>query len=364
MLKRGEPFFRWDYLSGRWEMADEDDLRPGLMILVHPASGGYDPQLGFTGAAPKKGKPVPEVEHAAIGLDELPDRSESNEASSAADVWKTIATHGRDAEYVGIELVGKLGLANSFGKLISLALRLHDWGKAHPAFAGGTYRVSPARTDLAKAPNSAWRARQELYDTTTHGPRRGFRHELVSSLAVLELLRGINPSHPAILGNVTEMLKKCGFEPELRPAEWSDHPIASELSAIEFNLLLYLIASHHGKVRVSMQASPRDQEFPFEEPEFVGTGLPIRGVREEDLLPPVLLSATDDHSEMPRLQLSLAPASMGCRLDMEPVGPNGCNRWWITSVPSRSAISKRSYVPVTAARRMIEPHRDGTPIRC
>jgi CRISPR-associated endonuclease/helicase Cas3 len=93
-----------------------------------------------------------------------------------------------------------------------------------------------------------------------------------------------------------------------------ENSIADELKSLtesEFNLLLYLIASHHGKVRVSMQASPINQDFPFESEHFVGTGMPIRGVREGDVIPGVDLPSASSNITMPEMKISLAPAAMG-----------------------------------------------------
>jgi CRISPR-associated endonuclease/helicase Cas3 len=194
---------------------------------------------------------------------------------------------------------------------------LHDWGKAHPAFALGTYLVSPLRVDLAKAPDAAWEKRKwskTFYLTESHGPRRGFRHELASCLAVLELLRTADAKHPAILGRHEAMLVACGIDPELPTQSLDKNPIADELKSLsesEFNLLLYLIASHLGKVRVSMQASPIDQDFPFESEHFFGTGMPIRGVREGDVIPGVDLPSASGNITMPEMKISLAPAAMG-----------------------------------------------------
>jgi CRISPR-associated endonuclease/helicase Cas3 len=66
------------------------------------------------------------------------------------------------------------------------------------------------------------------------------------------------------------------------------------------------VLCHHGKVRTSLHASPKDQEYP--DPGD-GRGMPIRGIREGDALPPVLL---DGRSPLlPGLTLTLAPAAMG-----------------------------------------------------
>jgi len=312
---RKQDAWMWDYLDGQWIACDENELRPGMMVLVSPAVGGYSAEIGFHGNKPKKNESVPIVEVIAArdGFEDG-DASESNEQGSELAVWKTIATHCREAAKVAAQLTADLGIADRFASIIASSMRLHDWGKAHPAFASGTYCVEPERTDLAKAPRDAWRPRNRLYRTEEHGPRLGFRHELASCLATLELLRGANPHHPAILGEYHDVLVACGFEPEVDPVGGKDNSLANELNALsatDFNLLLYLIASHHGKVRVSMQASPKDQDFPFDDKRYIGEGMPIRGVREGDAMPSVLLPASNGDAETPELTLNLSPAAMG-----------------------------------------------------
>ena len=312
---RKQDKWMWDYLDGHWIACDENDLRPGMMVLVSPAVGGYSTESGFHGDKPKKNESVPIAKaiSARDGFDDS-DACESNEQGSEIAVWKTIETHCREAADVAAQLTAKLGIADRFASIIASSMRLHDWGKAHPAFASGTYYVEPERTDLAKAPRDAWRPRNRLYRTDTHGPRFGFRHELASCLATLELLRGANPYHPAILGEYHDVLVACGMEPKVDPADGKDNSLANKLNALtatDFNLLLYLIASHHGKVRVSMQASPKDQDFPFDDDRYIGYGMPIRGVREGDTMPSVLLPTSDGEVETPELSLSLSPASMG-----------------------------------------------------
>jgi CRISPR-associated endonuclease/helicase Cas3 len=75
-------------------------------------------------------------------------------------------------------------------------------------------------------------------------------------------------------------------------------------TAAEFDLLAYLVLSHHGKVRVALHAGPKDQDYVARD----DRGLPIRGVRDRDALPAVSL---DGVSSLPVFSLSLAPAALG-----------------------------------------------------
>ena len=330
--QKGQVWY-WDYVEGIWQNARPDNLRPGLMLMVAANAGGYDPQFGFNADKLKKGQATLDISTGLTNASATQaDLQEGSESSSEAQ-WKTIVTHCREAAGIGRSLAESLRLGPRLTKLIALAMRLHDWGKAHPAFASGTYRVDPPRSDLAKAPKSAWRSLQKFYETASHGPRPGFRHELVSTLATLHLLWQANPKHEALLGaNASWMrhIPHAGIEP---PQHRDDaalllaNPIATELNELtseEFNLLLFLIASHHGKVRLSLQASPKDQEFPYDQLKFFGYGMPIRGVREGDELPSVALpDATGDCVKMPAITLSLVPAAIGLS---EQFGPSWSER--------------------------------------
>jgi CRISPR-associated endonuclease/helicase Cas3 len=319
--------WKWDYLDGEWTRARAETLRPGMILLVDDDVGGYDPDFGFTGEKRKKGSDSLEIlkelqTPSDVQLAVSSDRQEESDSLSQIDEWKTIVTHCSEAAHEGRTLAASLGLSDVLSNIIDLSLRLHDWGKAHPAFANGTYRVDPIRTDLAKAPKASWRAPKKCYETETHGARKGFRHELASCLATLELLKRSAPNHPALIGGDSEMqealrqfrsasavVREDAELPEL------SNSIADEvaaLSATDFNLLLYLIASHHGKVRMSLQASPADQEFDDRSNRLVGTGMPIRGVREGDLVPLVALPLPDGTPiEMPEINLSLEVAAIG-----------------------------------------------------
>jgi len=64
------------------------------------------------------------------------------------------------------------------------------------------------------------------------------------------------------------------------------------------------VLSHHGKVRVALHAGPKDQEYVARDE----LGLPIRGVREGDVLPAISL---DSEHSLPEFMLTLAPAELG-----------------------------------------------------
>lgn len=317
----------WEFQESKWQPLKEDMCYPGRVILVDVAFGGYDPRRGFTGERPKKSDPPIEVRE---GIEnradaDLSDVGQVRDDRSKQAQWKTIATHGKEvAEYIQ-QLGERLSLAPVIADVLLLAALWHDLGKAHPAFQ---YNIvigdnDPPRDDFAKAPNWIDYRKKEFShpeanreSDVAYGRRRGFRHELASVLALFELLARHNPEHEALLGPYRELFEKGVLRAPSGDVETlSDHAIAeclNKLSADKFNLLVYLICCHHGKVRGAWQAAPHDQQFPYENVKLVGSGLPIRGVRDGDPMPSVELSLPDGQiASFPAVTLHLDPAAVG-----------------------------------------------------
>jgi CRISPR-associated endonuclease/helicase Cas3 len=239
--------WRWDYLDREWQPAGKDNVYPGMILLALSSSGGYSPERGFDASIKK---PVPELAPTAAPD---ADAAEEDESLSETADWQTIAEHGEKV---------RAAIALPLSPVLDLAATYHDIGKAHPAFRS-LLKDAPSAA-IAKAPPSAW-LKPPRYQAAAGDPRPGFRHELASTLALLRNRDKLPP-----------------------------------LSDDDFNLFLYLVAAHHGKVRASMQASPRDQDHPVARS---GGDMPIRGVMESDTLPAVL--------DLPDTSLTLAPASIG-----------------------------------------------------
>lgn len=301
-----------DYIDGAWSARDARRLVPGMTVLLDAGEGGYDLERGWNPKA-KTVAPVPLV--AEADLDALATASSGAERDdlSIAKAWKTIATHGREAEQEARTLSETLGLDAELARVVTLAARWHDVGKAHGAFQDAIrsdHRATApigARRDLAKAPDGAWRK-------PPYPERPGFRHELASTLALFEVLRRRDPFHPALLGPHRALLEAMGTALEA-PAPLPPHPLADEIAALsadDFDLVAWLVCTHHGKVRCVWTSTPLDQEAPHGG---------IHGVREGDPLPPLALTnAAGDVVETPPLTLSLAASEMG-------VGPRYGASW-------------------------------------
>lgn len=301
-LRGGVRAWVWDWIDGAWVIATRGALLPGRTVLVAAEVGGYDPTRGFDPAISGAVSPVaPTVRPSP---EDEADASQDGEPQSEYR-YKTIATHGGEVATEATRIATALGLPARYRDALRLAGLWHDLGKAHPAFQGSIRAPDrPERGDLAKAPNGAW-PRVDLYRDRTTGERRpGFRHELASALALFAVLEAHRPDHPALLGPWAEILGAP-------PAPRSGAPTAAEREILslsdpsQFDLVAYLVASHHGKVRASLHAAPVDQEYRARD----GRGPPIRGVREGDRLPPTRLDAAGP--ALPGLELTLEPAAMG-----------------------------------------------------
>jgi CRISPR-associated endonuclease/helicase Cas3 len=307
-LRPGVRAWVWDFVDGEWIVAQRSSLLPGRTVCIASASGGYHPDRGFDPACSKPVTPVP-IAPLSAGTEAFADSddADSNDGTSVAG-WKTIACHSDEVQELVDALSGVVAVPASVRRVLSVAARWHDVGKSHSAFQGAITRRPPGmrRPDLAKAPDDRW---SRPYGTADGDERPGLRHELASALALFSVLSRYSPGHAGLLGGFEEALRLLGAE---LPRAIDDLSCASsaerlllDCSAEEFDLVAYLVATHHGKVRVSLHAGPKDQDYRDGD----GRGLPIRGVRDRDVLPSMRVERQS--VPLPSFTMSLAPAGLG-----------------------------------------------------
>ncbi|MEM9492454.1 MAG: HD domain-containing protein, partial [Myxococcota bacterium] len=315
LKKKGKVGYVLDFQSGAWQRLGGDEARrlsAGMMILLPAALGGYDDKRGWDqrskAAVGEVRASASAADRGVAGLLDDSAAAQDDDSLSHLQIFKTIATHGRETGDTVRELGAALDLAEPYRALLVLAGRWHDAGKAHETFQGaiGNDGREPAglreRRDLAKAPAGAWRM-------PPYPERPGFRHELVSALALFELLRRMAPDHPALLGSCGAMLAAAGIDPVAVVADEriaADDVLAAELAALDahsFDVLAYVVCAHHGKVRCSWTGTPRDQEAGH---------AGIHGVCERDTLGNLRLCDGDGRDRaVPELTMWLDAAALG-----------------------------------------------------
>ena len=216
--------WRWNPLSERWERAQA--ARPGAVYLVDAKSGGYNDAAGWTGESKDKPTPHPPQDG------ELP--RYAGDRLTFVRQWQPLAAHTAQIVRETDKLAKALSLDNSTAAALHAAALWHDTGKAHEEFQAMLVGNDTSRQDTlwAKSDNKNGKCR-----------RLGFRHELASALAWL---------------------------------------LKAPADAAERDLVGYLIAAHHGKVRLSIRSLPGEQGNPED-----SEGLFARGIWHGDKLPPI-----------------------------------------------------------------------------
>lgn len=237
--------YRWDSLDGKWRPF-HGNIRPGLVLMLDVKAGGYSERFGLMASLTK---PV-----SSVAADMVVGSSET-----LGDDWRSrlarnveLTHHLGDVEAAAARLCQSLGGIEEVTAVLR-ASRWHDVGKSHPIFQATMYDCALAEASdktplLAKSPS---RSRHQ---------RKHFRHELASMLA------------------------------------WLEHAENEENA----DLVAYLIAAHHGKVRLSLRAIP--EEKGPDGKRFA------RGVWEGDELPAI---AIDDGETISATRLRLDLMELG-----------------------------------------------------
>jgi CRISPR-associated endonuclease/helicase Cas3 len=242
--RKGVVLWQWDALDRKWvNLSNDRALRPGMTLLSRAADGGYHEATGFE---PNRKEPVTvvsveQISHQdAFGDDRL---SLQKKPIALVDHLSHVAEQAK-------------GLCASVGETLHAkplirAARWHDLGKAHPVFDASMHACNEAPVGLlAKSP------------CRTHHSRSFFRHELASMLA------------------------------------W----LAQHEGEADADLIAYLIAAHHGKVRMSLRAMPTERAD-------MGVKRFARGIWEGDTLP--ALEFDGERSNETTLRLALMEIGEG-----------------------------------------------------
>lgn len=162
--------------------------------------------------------PLPRLAATFAGVDDL---ETGDDPVSVGEHWVTLADHLTDTEQAALRLLDSVPvlLPAPFADAVIEAAALHDVGKAHQVFRDSVAAIAqhagvelPSDEVFAKSGDPTRRLRHS---------RRGFRHELASALWLLE----------------------CRDE---------------LIQSSEADLVIYLVAAHHGRVRMGLRSLQDD----------------------------------------------------------------------------------------------------------
>ena len=229
IFAKKQPVYRWNSLDERFEKPSLG-LVPGATYLLPLSSGGYRSDIGWTAIAKDRLK-LEEIAAHQKGTE--PD-AHGRDPASFIGKWISLRDHLQAVEKATADISRSFSWDVQIIGTLKTAARWHDVGKAHCLFqdllrAAGTPPES----------NGLW-AKSEKRGSSPKTWRRGFRHELASALAWLQ-----------------------AGQPD--------------------DLVAFLIATHHGKVRLYLRSMPDEQEPPETNRLFA------RGIWDEDELPAIQL---------------------------------------------------------------------------
>jgi CRISPR-associated endonuclease/helicase Cas3 len=221
--------------------------RPGMVVFLSDLAGGYHDKLGWTGERTHTptlfNAPAPAAQDDSIDADP---------GTARPGRWVHLTDHLQHVEDAARSLSAACALPQNIQAALATAARWHDVGKAHPVFQDMLTAPLATHPDIPPPPSGDLGPWAKSSHNQGRCDRPHFRHELASTLAWLA----------------------C-------------HPTAADA-----DLIAFLIASHHGKVRLSLRS------LPDEAPNCA------YGVRDGDLLPPVTLP---DGTQTRPLTLSISP---------------------------------------------------------
>jgi CRISPR-associated endonuclease/helicase Cas3 len=236
---RKQIVYTWNFSSGHWDLInvrDRERLYPGMIVLANANAGGYTEELGWE---PASKRPVTILSQSTSPAEADADDPRSNTRRQSlfdhtTRVYQEVARLLRSLGHLDLSAVGADVL---------LAATKHDWGKAHPVMQRTLHNATEWTELLAKQDKGKAAGRHE---------RKHFRHELASALAML--------------------------------------------ASGDSDLAAYLVAAHHGRIRISIRSMAGE------------TNDRMRGIENGDELPACRIFGNTD---LPAITLSLNIARLG-----------------------------------------------------
>jgi CRISPR-associated endonuclease/helicase Cas3 len=223
LLKQEIPVWRLDQAAGRWtRVTRQQRARPGEVLLVAAADGGYDPVSGFDPAARGSvlDSPVLDSPELAAELDVATgteDAFGADSASVAQQDWMTLQQHSDETRDQAAALLAALtpDLSDGTASTVVTAAYLHDAGKAHKIWQDALCDMAAPERRAEIDSGRPW-AKSGGSGRLRFAGDVPFRHELASLLLL-------------------------------------DGPLRRLLADVHEDLARYLVLAHHGRLRVQVR---------------------------------------------------------------------------------------------------------------
>ncbi|MEW6365725.1 MAG: DEAD/DEAH box helicase [Acidobacteriota bacterium] len=271
--------WEWNFETSRWDRRHAGEIFPGMTIMLARSCGGYSEELGWTG---KECDQPPPVVAARVGQPFANGCAVSDglyrEIYSETE-WGTLQEHLEDTHSETSETLREIGVLDpKLRTALITAARWHDWGKS---LARWQAAITKYLDDLG---HQVRLIREDAQFATMYSVLSRISMKLVPPRTGPELWAKF-PDVRRVWGDPTigsegrdeaKNLLTARFRPRLR------HEAASALGAWKAwrqgqpgltALAVYLIGSHHGKVRTVLRSTQDTDE--------------VFGLTPEDCLQPV-----------------------------------------------------------------------------
>lgn len=257
LKSKKEQIWLWDYLEGKWISPNTNNIHPGQTFLINSEAGGYGLKIGWSKDCRDR---VPQRFSGSGNND-----STDSDPGVTSGKWETIAKHAGNTLKQMEKLLSDLEtIAWEHANTLKNTAYYHDIGKAHEVFQKAILADIDENIDSMK--EKLWAKSPQ--QSGIKYERKHFRHELASALLLLQngdLIENIEPN--------------------------------------TVNLIAYLVAAHHGKVRLSLRSVPGETI-----PDVLETTRFARGIWEGDTIPEIDLG---NNVKIPSTTLDLSVMEIG-----------------------------------------------------
>jgi CRISPR-associated endonuclease/helicase Cas3 len=241
-LAKDKKLWRFDQVADKWTRVTQQlhsRPRPGEVLLVSAADGGYDTETGFDPSvrglvpgSPELLTPAEREARTAVAATEVAqqaglaeviagaeDAYAADSASQSQPCWQSLDEHSRQVRDQAVALLDVLApdIPSEAAQAAVLAGYLHDVGKAHEIWQGALCNLAPPDEADRIDSGRPWAKSGAANGVLRFAGGAAFRHELASLLLIDGPLHGLLDVSP---------------DPDLTR---------------------YLVLAHHGKLRVQVR---------------------------------------------------------------------------------------------------------------